>query len=290
MPFREVLKKLVAYHRSFADSPEPPSGHGDIYLDLALSRKGVCRHRAFSFLVTALGLGMPARMVINEAHAWVEVNDTQAWRRIDLGGAGRTPNEPVRDGVAYEPPPDPFHWPSGARPGETLLGTSGDPGGAPGDGSRANGRSGAEEPGRGANGQGPSGASEGGEPRNGRDEENGSSSSRSTEPNGTSTERDDRPRSTVTLAVAAADTRRGAPLRVSGTVVADREPCSNVVVDVFLREVGKGSSAAELRVGSVATDARGHYQESLVVPTNVPVGDYDVVARTSGSMRCGKGP
>src|SRR5207247_2204830 len=95
---REDLRKLVDYYRSFTDSEDPPPASGDIYLDLALSKKGVCRHRAFAFLVTSLGLGIPARMVTNEAHAWVEVHDGSGWRRIDLGGAGRALREPLASG------------------------------------------------------------------------------------------------------------------------------------------------------------------------------------------------
>ena len=79
---REALRRLVSYFRAFAPSEDPPTGHDDVYLDLALSQKGVCRHRAFAFLVTALGLGLPARMVTNEAHAWVEVSDSRRWHRI----------------------------------------------------------------------------------------------------------------------------------------------------------------------------------------------------------------
>ena len=70
---------MVAYFRSFEPSDDFPNDHGDIYLDLALSRKGVCRHRAFAFLVTALNIGVPTRFVANEAHAWVEVHDSRLW-------------------------------------------------------------------------------------------------------------------------------------------------------------------------------------------------------------------
>src|SRR5262249_46269600 len=48
---RDVVRKMVEYFRSFVPSDEPPKGRNDIYLDLALSKKGVCRHRAFAFLV-----------------------------------------------------------------------------------------------------------------------------------------------------------------------------------------------------------------------------------------------
>ncbi|MDP8999480.1 MAG: transglutaminase-like domain-containing protein, partial [Myxococcota bacterium] len=94
---RQAIAKLVQYFRGFTDSDEPPRGRGSVYLDLALSKKGVCRHRAFAFLVTAQGLGIPTRMIVNEAHAWVEVHDGALWRRIDLGGAGRMAPPPSDD-------------------------------------------------------------------------------------------------------------------------------------------------------------------------------------------------
>jgi len=83
----EAVKKMVAYFRAFTPAEDLPRKYDDIYLDLTLSQRGVCRHRAFAFLVTALGLGIPARVVVNEAHAWVEVQGERLWQRIDLGGA-----------------------------------------------------------------------------------------------------------------------------------------------------------------------------------------------------------
>src|SRR6185312_3442235 len=119
---REAVRKMVDYFRSFAPSEEPPSGRGDIYLDLALSRKGVCRHRSFAFLVTALGIGIPARMVVNEAHAWVEVYDSKLWHRIDLGGAAANlDSDPDPSKPAYVPPPDPYAWPTSHDSGQDLA-------------------------------------------------------------------------------------------------------------------------------------------------------------------------
>ena len=104
LPLRPSLTSVALISSCRADSDEPPRGHNDIYLDLALSQKGVCRHRAFAFLVTALSLGIPTRMVVNEAHAWVEVLDPGVapplWRRVDLGGAGRALGEALPDRVA----------------------------------------------------------------------------------------------------------------------------------------------------------------------------------------------
>ena len=118
---RDDVTKLVSYFRGFTESEDPPTQSRDIYLDLALSRKGVCRHRAFAFMVTALSLGLPTRMITNEAHAWVEVHDGRLWRRIDLGGAGTTLHDPLSNNVPYDPPPDPFAWPQGATRGDDLA-------------------------------------------------------------------------------------------------------------------------------------------------------------------------
>jgi hypothetical protein len=89
MPFDAALRTLVAHFRAFEESSTPPTDSGDIYLDLARGKKGVCRHRAYAFVITAQALGVPARFVQNEAHAWVEVKqpDDSGWMRIDLGGA-----------------------------------------------------------------------------------------------------------------------------------------------------------------------------------------------------------
>jgi hypothetical protein len=86
-PAATALDKLVAYFRAF-EAGAPPSPTGDVYLDLALSQRGVCRHRAYGFVVTAQALGIPARFVQNEAHSWVEVKlPGHGFMRIDLGGA-----------------------------------------------------------------------------------------------------------------------------------------------------------------------------------------------------------
>lgn len=83
-----VLTVLTGHFRAFVESREPPSATENIYVDLALGQKGVCRHRAYAFVITAQALGVHARFVMNEAHAWVEVEvEPGDWLRIDLGGA-----------------------------------------------------------------------------------------------------------------------------------------------------------------------------------------------------------
>jgi len=88
MSVSEAVRELTRHFRAFEESEEPPEDTGDIYLDLSRGQRGVCRHRAYGFVITALSLGIPARFVMNEAHAWVEVKMMNVgWMRIDLGGA-----------------------------------------------------------------------------------------------------------------------------------------------------------------------------------------------------------
>jgi transglutaminase-like putative cysteine protease len=285
---REATGKLVNYFRGFTDSEDPPRGRGDIYLDLALSKKGVCRHRAFAFMVTANALGLPTRMVLNEAHAWVEVNDGTLWRRIDLGGAGHmtTPaSNLVPERTVFQPPPDVFGWPQGSERGDDMVQDARQrgrmmPSGQPGNGSSSGGGSG--------NGSSAGAAGEGGD---------GADPSSSTPSNlgaplgsaGTSPSdnpRDERPPSVLTVtSVDGGDAHRGSPLHVAGEVRADGEPCANVVVEVLL----KGSNGRLVLLGSLATGEKGTYSGGIVVPGTVPLGDYDVVVRTPGDAKCGRG-
>lgn len=89
MAYRTIIETLVRHFRSFEESDRPPPNSGDIYLDLARGMKGVCRHRAYGFVITAQALGIPARFLENEAHAWAEIRlpGELGWMRVDLGGA-----------------------------------------------------------------------------------------------------------------------------------------------------------------------------------------------------------
>ncbi|HET8933170.1 MAG TPA: transglutaminase domain-containing protein [Polyangiales bacterium] len=85
---RSAVMALTEHFRSFVESAEAPENTGDLYLDLVRGLKGLCRHRAYGFVVTARGLGIEARFVQNEAHSWVEVALPDiGFMRIDLGGA-----------------------------------------------------------------------------------------------------------------------------------------------------------------------------------------------------------
>lgn len=285
---RDDVTKLVAYFRSFQDSEDPPAQSRDIYLDLALSRKGVCRHRAFAFMVTALSLGLPTRVIKNEAHAWVELHDGRIWRRVDLGGAGSMLHDPLSTNVSYDPPPDPFAWPQGSTRGEDLAdrarnarsgANASSPPGAPSTSPSGSAAGAASAPTIGTVGA-PGSPGAPGDP-NGASGFAQSGALGSVKPSAP----DDRPAAVVTMSLAGADAHRGAPLKVRGQVSADGEPCGHVTVEIVLHSRQQGN----VTIGQLATDERGAYDGAIVLPSAVPLGDYDVQARTLGDKRCGGG-
>jgi transglutaminase-like putative cysteine protease len=263
---RDAIARLVQYFRAFADSEDSPRGRGSVYLDLALSRKGVCRHRAFAFLVTAQSLGIPTRMVLNEAHAWVEVHDGVLWRRIDLGGAGRLAGaaSAQTERPAHRAPPDAFAWPQNADRGDEMVADARSraiPSGAPGP------------------------SAELGIAENGGPDAMGSAA---TDPNGGDgvsgpLAHDERPVPSVSVATGDPEVHRGVALHVSGTVRAEGDACAHVAVDLWLRETKSGR---KVLLGTVATGDDGAFADGIVVPTSIPVGDYDVVARSHGNAQC----
>lgn len=259
---RAALAQLVAHFRAFAPSTDRPKSTGvELYKELALSQKGVCRHRAYAFVITAHAVGLPARMVRNEAHAWVEVFDGTLWHRVDLGGAAsqlQTEQDPSLP--QHQPPQDPFAWPDGSESGSDLANRSVAPSGSasPSSSSSAAAPGSALAPPPPVPTAGAAGAAAGD---------------------------DDRPAAELTLRVADADVRRGDPLRVSGRVTADGEGCGAVRVDFSL----ENASGRRLRIQSLATDGEGRFSGAIVVPLGVDVGDYEIVVSTPGRGRCGPG-
>lgn len=254
----EVVRKLVEYYRAFLPSEEPPKGRGDLFLDIALSKKGVCRHRAHAFLVTALHMGVPARMVTNEAHAWVEVYDGKLWHRVDLGGAAANLDDDTRgDRPPYVPPPDPYAWPEQRDSAQDLV-----------DRMRRDRQSGS-----GGNGSGSGGG--GG---------NGSAPDPSNSALAPPPPRDDVPASEVYVTAIDKDIRRGKPVHVQGEVKARGAACPNVRVDLVLKGEAFPNGAS---IGSLSTDDKGKFDGSVVVPVDFSLGDYDLLVSTPGGLSCG---
>jgi Transglutaminase-like superfamily len=269
----DAVRRLIEYFRGFEPSEESVSGDGAaLYRSIALSRRGVCRHRAFAFTITALALGIPTRFVHNEAHAWVEVNDGHLWHRIDLGGAAGHVSftGPLQE--QHQAPRDPYPWPPAAEPGQGMVenalrrqgagsppavGSSSNNGAAPDASGRVPGAVSVSEPGA-------------AEPAPPSEED--------------TTETESKPQPThVFVRSKGKDARRGERIAVDGYVEAEAG-CSLLRIDVELSAQGTRSY-----MGTLVTDAQGRFAGELVVPERVPVGDYAIIASTPGNVRCGAG-
>ena len=258
-----TVRAMVDYFRSFAPSPERLKSQGlELYRELALSQKGVCRHRAYTFVVTALALGIPARLVHNDAHAWVEVRDAVRWHRIDLGGAAGRLDVDVDGRPAHLTPPDPYSWPRGGTSAREVADRARESSasGPPRSGSPRGGGGGAAPP-------------------------PGSPSQPSTE---TSDEASDAP-TQIEVKLAASTVRRRASVPLSGRVTSNGEPCPEVLVRFSLEPGPTALGLGTIQLGFLFTNDEGWYEGGLPIGPDVSVGDYTLVATTRGGGGCGAG-
>lgn len=272
---RDALTRLVNHFRSFKPSEALPSAESgvELYTELTLSQKGVCRHRGYAFVITALALGLPARFVRNEAHAWVEVYDGELWHRIDLGGAASQLHSEQDTRVApHHAPDDPFEWPEGSESALDMASgaaTQNSQAGPPGSVS-------ANQPSQGAvTRETQSSAGKGAETSLESD------AAEETAPEEGAVDR--RPKTLIDFDFAETSTRRGAALRLQGTARTGDEACAYARVDVVL-EPKDGQSVT---IGSLPTDDAGHFTGSVTVPLSIDVGHYVLTLTTPGTVVCG---
>lgn len=264
---RAALHALTAHFRAFQESTEPPRDTGDVYLDLARGKKGICRHRSYAFVVTAQALGVPARFVQNEAHSWVEVKLPQTgWMRIDLGGAA---NGLTAHGTnarpAYRPAlPDALPQPSQYARSDARLG-----GNAPGAASHSTDASAGRwiEP---EAVPGPTSAPE---------NATGSATPPPTPTWAMSALGDRRPLH-IRMDQRRVEVLRGRKLAVTGRVEdAERAGVAGLRVEVSLAAQGR---ADRLLLGVTVTGAGGYFRGAFGVPPDLEVGDYRLLAVTPG--------
>lgn len=269
-PLPEVLSRLTEHFRSFEESEDHPQASADgIYLDLARSLKGVCRHRAYAFVITALALGIPTRWVQNEAHAFVEVELAGVgWMRIDLGGSAEGLEGNGDDRPVYRPrEPDPLPQPEPYRRSYSQLQG---PGVQNVEGFRLEGVGDVER--------------EGGEPT---DEATSATVESDGEPSALEqlfsadpipTPQAQRP---VRLMLGEQDFApfRGHTFAVEGVAVdPDGEGAPRLRVEVYLREPRR-----ERLIGVTVTGEDGAFHANADIPPDQPVGDYHLVVRTPGN-------
>lgn len=267
-PLGDAFNALVKWGRGFEAKALPANATGDIYRDLCDSQSGVCRHRAFSFMITANVLGIPARYVQNEAHAFIEVwFPERRWQRIDLGGAAlRMDVANAEDKKLHNPrAEDPFAKPPEYSQQYTQL--EGDIRGLTAkqiaDRKKPNATP------SGSLGQGP-----------GQGPGNGSGTSgpdRITPDPSLPTVTQDPKKKTPRLDVTTADTSafRGDVVHVEGRVVAEGKPIPDHPVDVFLAPAGR-RGANPIPLGRAVSDANGRFQQEFTVPGSLNLATYEI--------------
>ncbi len=251
----QTLDSLVRYFRNFHESAQLPDAKDaqGLYRELSMSQKGVCRHRAYSFTITALSLGLPTRLVHNEAHAWVEVYDSEVWHRIDLGGAATTIQRSMNDALVsqYRPPKDPHSWPVGSHSGGSLSRQA-----------REN---------RVVLSQNDSDGTSDTKPLN--QSPRGASSALSM---AAGTE----PEPEIRFQIEESRILRGHPLKIFGSVRKNGKACPFSRIDIYVQ----GELGGTL-IGSVASNSKGIFEGQVTLPSSTPVGHFSVRAEVAGGCK-----
>jgi len=263
--FPHALEELTRYFRSFRESDvgiRPRDGN--YYRAIAEGQIGICRHRAYAFVITAQALGMHARFVQNEAHAWAEVElpAHAGWLRVDLGGAATGLNaQNARDQPIYEPhEPDPLPRPDAYEEAyeqaRRMAGLRARPTpGGEGDGPLSEGDG---EGGGDGNGGGGGGSAQAAPPAPGS-----------------------QARGALTLALDRRDFEvfRGRELEVTGSARGNARGVAGLRVELVLR-APRGER--EWLLGVTVTDEAGRFRANVGVPPELSVGDYSLDVRTPG--------
>ncbi len=253
-PLRSVLDPLVTHFRAFEMGKMPPASEST-YRDLALSQRGVCRHRAFAFLITALAAGIPTRYVENELHVFVEVYlPKSGWRRINLGGAAlddslaEKDDRPAHRPRGEDPLPHPSQFAKNATPPQPKP-----PRASEGDGN--------------GSGVGPARG-------------NGSRVDLETvldEDAKVAAKQPKRKRTSINLTASARVAYRGDTIEINGNVSDGDGAVADLPIELYL----EGALGAE-RVADVRSGADGSFSVVALLPAGLALGSYGLVARTPG--------
>jgi Transglutaminase-like superfamily len=276
----QAVAGLVQHFRRFSPSERRPTSHGlALYRELSLTARGICRHRSYAFMITALGLGIPARVALNEAHAWVEVYDGELWHRIDLGGAADQLEMDDQGRPRHVEPRDPFAWPDRRESGLAMV--------------ERRVTASAESPAEGAAGapptalptdprMTPSALSSPPPPVAPPPKDNGGAPDDPELEPPPSTLPAPAPAapttSNVHLYTGAARAERGRSLFVSGSVQDTERACNGARVDVLLGQ----PNGNDLPLGSLVSDGRGEFRGNLVIPWNAELGEHTLIAAATG--------
>jgi hypothetical protein len=297
---KQQVDRLAEWFRGFTPG-EPPAAGGDPLADLVLGQRGVCRHRAYGFAVLALSLGIPTHLVRNEAHAFVEVwvpidvaspAGTGGWQRLDLGGGAESLTFHGEQGKRHHQPQwrDPFPQPpsyaaemqNSPAPSAATASAGRTPGSASANGPLATAAGVGADAAAAAHGSAAHGV--GWSPEEQRQRWLAERAQRVAAPQQPPRwgppPRDARRATRVTLAVASSSAWVGEPLQVSGALRADGGRVARQAVEIWL--IDPGEPTLGFLLGSAGTDAQGRFALAVVLPAEVELQGYDLVARFAG--------
>ncbi|MBV8756894.1 MAG: transglutaminase domain-containing protein [Deltaproteobacteria bacterium] len=266
------FNKVVGYFRAFqaGDIAHPT---GDIYRDLCDSQAGVCRHRAFAFMITANALGIPTRFVENEAHAFVEVwLPDRNWQRIDLGGAALKMEVTGADNKTLHRPrtEDPFTKPPEYTKQYTQL--EGDIRGLT-DSQIADKRRPLD--------QSPSSGSVGNTPGNGSAQLAAGPDRITPDPTLPAVTQDPKkPTPHLVVTQASESAYRGDMIHVEGSARVDGKGLADHVVDIYLAPAGQGG-LHPTPLGRATTGKDGLFRTDLPVPPALGLSNYEIYLSSS---------
>lgn len=276
----EVMYSMVEYFRDFEGRafPDELKGQGDLYETIAREKIGVCRHRSLAFVITAQYLGIPARYVYNEAHAFAEIEwPGQGWRRVDLGGAADELNAASDGNRSVHTPEDTLPRPQRFLDEQERMETQGwepDSGSTQGgdsesDSDRTSGEDQAEELGE---QQGEDLAQSDASDSMGESEGLSESASDASE-----SPPDARRRTRVRILDGSTEVKRGAPFRLVGQLDdADGNGLAFRNVEVHLGPVGRSRPRPSTRIAVVETDARGRVDVAIEIPRSQSIGRWSL--------------
>ena len=94
-PLSRRLLQLIKWLDTFGDSDNITGEGQQLLLDMLSRKQGVCRHKAIIFQLFCHYWEIPARVVTNAVHCFVEISfdGGSSWRQYQVGSGGRTIRE-----------------------------------------------------------------------------------------------------------------------------------------------------------------------------------------------------
>ena len=103
------LDSLMSWLDTFTDYKDLEGENEQLLLSMLKEKQGVCRHKALIFQIFCHYWGIPARIVTNANHGFVEISPDKgkSWRQYELGGGGNSTKNFIKpDWSKYNLPDD----------------------------------------------------------------------------------------------------------------------------------------------------------------------------------------